>query len=68
MIMGKSEDLPFGPSQGQIYSYECGSCGYQDEVEDVVVDAYFFSQNCKRGERPTFTCPECHSTMKYMDS
>jgi predicted nucleic acid-binding Zn ribbon protein len=50
---------------GQMYRYECESCGYSDEVENVVVDAFFFSQNCRRGQYPTITCPECNGTMKY---
>ena len=24
--------------------HECPSCGYHDDIEDIVVDAYFFSQ------------------------
>lgn len=50
---------------GQMYPYECEACGHKDEVEDIVVDAYFFSQNCKKGKYPTLTCPECNGTMKH---
>jgi predicted nucleic acid-binding Zn ribbon protein len=53
------------PVMGKMYRYECESCGYHDEVEDVVVDAFFFSQNCKRGTYPAITCPECNGTMKH---
>jgi len=41
------------PKMGQMYPYECEACGHHDEVEDVVVDAFFFSQNCKKGRYPT---------------
>jgi C4-type Zn-finger protein len=61
----KKKDLPFGPTNIQKYDYKCSSCGYHDEIEDIVVDAYFFSQGCKRGEYPKLTCPNCHKTMKY---
>ena len=40
----------------------------RDDVEDVVVDAFFFSQNCKRGKFPTLTCPECNGTMEHKGS
>ena len=56
------------PTLGKMYRYECEACRYHDEVEDVVVDAFFFSQNCKRGKFPTLTCPECNGTMKHKDS
>jgi len=56
------------PTMGKMYSYECEACGYHDEVEDVVVDAFFFSQNCKKGRLPTLTCPECNGTMEYKGS
>ena len=55
------------PTMGQMYPYECEACGYHDDVEDVVVDAFFFSQNCKKGRLPTLTCPECNGTMKHKD-
>jgi uncharacterized Zn finger protein len=53
------------PKMGQMYPYKCDVCGYQTEVEDVVVDAFFFSQNCKKGKYPTVTCPECNDIMKH---
>ena len=31
-----------GPSQW--YNYKCVSCNYETQVEDIVVDAYFYSQ------------------------
>jgi len=58
----KKKELPFGPTRVQRYSYECSSCGYHDDIEDIVVDAYFFSQGCKTGGYPKFTCPKCHNT------
>lgn len=62
------DELPFESSNIQRYKYECPSCGYEDNIEDVVVDAYFFSQGCKTGEYPKFTCPKCQDTMKYVGS
>lgn len=56
------------PTMGKMYHYECKACGYRDDVEDVVVDAFFFSQNCKVGRYPTITCPECNSMMKHKGS
>jgi DNA-directed RNA polymerase subunit M/transcription elongation factor TFIIS len=64
----KKKELPFGPTHIERYPYECPSCGYHDDIEDIVVDAYFFSQGCKKGEYPKFTCPKCHNTMKYVGS
>lgn len=64
----KKKELPFGPTHIQRYSYECASCGYHDDIEDIVVDAYFFSRGCKTGEYPKFTCPKSHNTMKYVAS
>lgn len=62
------KDLPFNPTSVQEYRYKCSSCGYQEDIEDVVVDAYFFSQGCKKGEYPKFTCPKCNNTMKHAGS
>ena len=56
------------PTMGKMYRYECEACGYHDEVEDVVVDAFFFSQNCKEERFPTLTCSECNGTMKHKNS
>ena len=56
------------PTMGKMYHYECKACGHHDDVEDVVVDAFFFSQNCKQGKFPTITCPECNGTMKCKGS
>lgn len=53
---------------GKMYCYECEACGYRDDVEDVVVDAFFFSQNCKKERFPTLTCPECNGTMEHKGS
>jgi len=58
-------DQPFGPPS-QWYNYKCVSCNYETEIEDIVVDAYFYSQGCKKGVYPTFTCPECNNRMKYV--
>lgn len=60
------DKLPFDSGDIQRYRYKCLSCGYEDNIEDVVVDAYFFSQGCKTGEYPKFTCPKCQDTMKYV--
>ena len=62
------DNLLFEPSNIQRYEYKCPSCGYHDDIEDIVVDAYFFSQGCKTGEYPKFTCPKCQDTMMYVGS
>ncbi len=49
----------------QKYSYRCRSCQFQYDIEDIVVDAYFFSQACKPGEMPTLTCLHCGGRMEY---
>ena len=54
-------------SPSQWYNYRCVSCNYETQIEDVVVDAYFYSQGCKKGVYPTFTCPECNKRMKYVN-
>ncbi len=64
----KKKELPFGPTHIQRYSYECPSCSYHDDIEDIVVGAYCFSQGCKTGEYSKFTRPRCHNTMKYVSS
>ena len=64
----KMAELPFGPTHVKKYSYECVSCGHHDDIEDIVVDAFFSSQGCKRGEYPQFTCPKCHNRMEYVGS
>jgi predicted nucleic acid-binding Zn ribbon protein len=61
-------NLPFDSGDIQRYRYECSVCGYHDDIEDVVVDAYFYSQGCSLGEYPEFTCPKCHNKMKYVGS
>jgi len=62
----KNKELSFGPTHIQRYRWP--SCSYHDDIEDIVVDAYFFSQGCKTGEYPEFTCPKCNNTMKYVSS
>ena len=61
------DDLPFG-GRTQWYKYECERCGNREDVEDVVVDAYFYSKGCKVGEYPELTCPECNGSMKCIGS
>jgi len=58
-------DQPFGqPSQW--YNYKCVSCNYKTEIEDLVVDAYFYSQGCEKRVYPTFICPpQSKKRMKY---
>ena len=56
----------FGPPS-QWYNYKCVSCSHETEIEDIVVDAYFYSQACKKGVYPTFTCPKCNKRMKYVN-
>ena len=56
------------PTMGKMYHYECKACGHCDDVEDVVVDAFFFSQNCKKGKFPSITCPECNGAMECKGS
>ena len=53
-----------GPSQW--YNYKCVSCNYETQVEDIVVDAYFYSQGCEKGVYPTLTCPKCNERMKCL--
>lgn len=53
-------------SPSQWYNYKCVSCKYETEIEDIVVDAYFYSQGCKTGQYPKFTCPKCHNTMNHV--
>lgn len=56
---GESWELPFN-TPSQYYSYKCRLCSHETEIEDVVVDAFFFSQGCKTGEYPKFSCPNCN--------
>jgi predicted nucleic acid-binding Zn ribbon protein len=50
--------------ESQKYQYKCVCCEDEIEVEDIIFDAYFHSQNCKEGESPILTCPECNAQMK----
>ena len=58
----------FNSSNIQWYKYKCPSCGAGQDVEDVVVDAYFYSKGCKKGEYPKLTCPKCHDGMECIGS
>ncbi|MBI5148343.1 hypothetical protein HZA33_01560 [Candidatus Pacearchaeota archaeon] len=66
MDESRKQKLPFN-TPSQWYKYRCISCVYETQVEDIVVDAYFFSQGCKKGVYPTLTCPKCNEVMKYVD-
>lgn len=55
--------MPFwGPSEK--YPYKCNSCGRENEVEDIVVDAFIASMEYKHGEMPKLECP-CGGTLLY---
>ncbi len=58
----------FNSGTTQWYKYKCERCGNREEVEDIVVDAYFYSKGCKVGEYPELTCPKCNFRMKCIDS
>lgn len=67
--MNMAETHKDGPpyiGSSQWYNYKCDSCNYETQVEDIVVDAYFYSQGCKKGVYPTLTCPKCNERMKCL--
>ena len=69
MMMDKIDKMkgsPFDSGEIQRYSYKCSSCDYKEDIEDIIVDAFFYSQACKVGVYPEFTCPECNKKMKYI--
>ena len=40
--MNQEQDMPFGgPSKK--YPYKCSSCGLENDVEDIVIDAFIAS-------------------------
>ena len=63
--MKENQDLPF-TSPSQYYSYKCRLCSHETKIEDIVVDAYFFSQGCKVGEYPKFSCPNCNKEQSML--
>ena len=61
--MKREEDMPFGgPSEK--YPYKCNSCGREDDVEDIVIDAFIASMEYKYGEMPKLECT-CGGTLLY---
>ncbi len=55
--------MPFGgPSKK--YPYKCNSCGREDDVEDIVIDAFIASMEYKDGEMPKMECL-CGGTLLY---
>lgn len=56
-------DMPFdGPLT--TYPYKCNSCGLEQEVEDIVIDAFVASMEYKPGEMPKLECL-CGETLLY---
>ena len=61
--MNQEQDMPFGgPSKK--YPYKCSSCGLENDVEDIVIDAFIASMEYKHGEMPKLECP-CGGTLLY---
>ena len=61
--MNPEQDMPFGgPSKK--YPYKCSSCGLENDVEDIVIDAFIASMEYKRGEMPKLECP-CGGALLY---
>ena len=55
--------MPFGgPSKK--YPYKCNSCGLENDVEDIVIDAFIASMEYKGGEMPKLECL-CGGTLLY---
>lgn len=55
--------MPFGgPSEK--YPYRCNSCGLENDVEDIIIDAFIASMEYKRGKMPKMECP-CGGTLLY---
>jgi predicted nucleic acid-binding Zn ribbon protein len=46
-----------GIGQSQWYSYRCQDCGFETEVEDIIVDSFAI-----------LACPECEGTMHEIDN
>ena len=51
-----------GPSM--TYYYRCNSCGFEQDVEDFVIDAFVASMEYKHGEMPRLECI-CGGTLLY---
>ncbi len=61
--MEEGKGMPFGPPSEK-YPYRCSLCGRENEVEDIVIDAFTASMEYKDGEMPKLECP-CGGTLLY---
>jgi len=66
----EGEDIPFGPPPEE-YSYRCSQCGYEMEVNEIIIDFEVARAKSEgtyyKGFMPVLGCPNCNQeTMEYV--